>query len=130
MGLAMGLTAIGIIYRRGKQSGAHLNPAVTLHFSVWQGRAVMRCFTSSRNLRPGVAGVALVAAAAGQLTRPSVPSTRCHAAGTGGPGAAFLGEVCHLLHSNVRCAHRFDTQRFACFTGLLAGACVAAFIIF
>ena len=33
MGLAMGLTAIGIIYSPwGKQSGAHLNPAVTLTF--------------------------------------------------------------------------------------------------
>src|SRR5215472_10252420 len=35
MGLAMGLTAIGIIYSPwGKRSGAHLNPAVTLTF--WQ----------------------------------------------------------------------------------------------
>jgi aquaporin Z len=33
MGLAMGLTAVGLIYSPwGKQSGAHLNPAVTLTF--------------------------------------------------------------------------------------------------
>ncbi|HET56372.1 MAG TPA: hypothetical protein ENN33_14315 [Ignavibacteria bacterium] len=33
IGLAMGLTAIGIIYSPwGKQSGAHMNPAVTLTF--------------------------------------------------------------------------------------------------
>lgn len=33
MGLAMGLTSIGIVYSPwGKQSGAHLNPAVTLTF--------------------------------------------------------------------------------------------------
>src|SRR3990170_4926221 len=33
MGLAMGLTAIGIIYSPwGKQSGAHINPSTTLTF--------------------------------------------------------------------------------------------------
>jgi aquaporin Z len=33
MGLAMGLTAVGIVYSPwGKQSGAHLNPATTLTF--------------------------------------------------------------------------------------------------
>src|SRR6266542_6136113 len=33
MGLAMGLTAIGLVYSPwGQQSGAHLNPAVTLTF--------------------------------------------------------------------------------------------------
>src|SRR5229473_2753635 len=33
IGLAMGITAIGIIYSPwGKRSGAHLNPAVTLSF--------------------------------------------------------------------------------------------------
>ena len=38
IGLAMGLTAIGIIYSHwGKRSGAHLNPAVTLSF-LWLGK--------------------------------------------------------------------------------------------
>ena len=33
MGIAMGLTAIGIIYSPwGKRSGAHINPAITLTF--------------------------------------------------------------------------------------------------
>lgn len=33
IGMAMGLTAVGIIYSPcGKQSGAHLNPAVTVTF--------------------------------------------------------------------------------------------------
>ncbi|MGH7900958.1 MAG: aquaporin family protein, partial [Thermodesulfobacteriota bacterium] len=33
IGIAMGLTAIGIIYSPwGKQSGAHINPSVTLTF--------------------------------------------------------------------------------------------------
>ena len=37
-GIAMGLTAIGLIYSPwGKRSGAHLNPAVTLGF-LWLGK--------------------------------------------------------------------------------------------
>jgi aquaporin Z len=33
MGLAMGLTALGLIYSRwGRRSGAHFNPATTLAF--------------------------------------------------------------------------------------------------
>ena len=33
MGVAMGLTAVAIVYSRwGQRSGAHLNPAVTLTF--------------------------------------------------------------------------------------------------
>ena len=36
-GIAMGLTAVALIYSPwGKQSGAHLNPSTTLTFSVWE----------------------------------------------------------------------------------------------
>ena len=34
MGLAMGLTAVGIIYSPwGKQSGAHINPSITMRIA-------------------------------------------------------------------------------------------------
>src|SRR6266404_4814311 len=75
MGLAMGLTAIGIIYSPwGKQSGAHLNPAVTLTFfrlgkvAPWDAASyIIAQFVG------GVAGIALAAAAAGKLlAHPSV----------------------------------------------------------
>src|ERR1043166_3203452 len=75
MGMAMGLTAIGIIYSPwGKQSGAHLNPAVTLTFfrlgkvAPWDA-----VFYIIAQFVGGVAGVALVAALAGHLlAHPSV----------------------------------------------------------
>src|ERR1051326_8773025 len=75
MGLAMGLTAITIIYSPwGKQSGAHLNPAVTLTFfrlgkvAPWDA-----VFYVLAHFVGGVAGVALVAATAGHLlAHPSV----------------------------------------------------------
>jgi aquaporin Z len=132
MGMAMGLTAIGIIYSPwGKRSGAHLNPAVTLTFfrlgkvAPWDA-----AFYTIAQFVGGVAGVALVAATAGHLlAHPSVNYVAT-LPGTGGPGAAFLGEaaisfvlMCVVLTvSNIR--------RFARFTGLLAGACIALFITF
>jgi aquaporin Z len=132
MGMAMGLTAIGIIYSPwGKQSGAHLNPAVTLTFfrlgkvAPWD-----TVFYVIAQFVGGVTGVVLVAAAAGHLL--AYPSVNYVATlpGPGGPGAAFLGEAAIsfilmcvvLIISNAR--------SFARFTGLLSGACVALFITF
>lgn len=132
MGLAMGLTAIGIIYSPwGKQSGAHLNPAVTLTFfrlgkvAPWDA-----VFYVIAQFAGGVAGIALVAAVAGKwLAHPSVNYVAT-LPGSGGAGVAFLGEVviAFILMSVVLCVS--NTQKLARFTGLFAGACVAAFITF
>jgi len=132
MGLAMGLTAIGIIYSPwGKQSGAHLNPAVTLTFfqlgkvAPWDA-----VFYVVAQFAGGVAGVVLVAAVAGKLlAHPSVNYVAT-LPGSGGIGAAFLGElvIALILMSVVLVVS--NTQNLARFTGLFAGACVAVFIPF
>jgi len=132
MGLAMGLTAIGIIYSPwGKQSGAHLNPAVTLTFfrlgkvAPWDA-----VFYVIAQFAGGVAGVAFVAAVAGKLlAHPSVNYVAT-LPGSGGTSAAFVGEViiAFILMSVVLVVS--NTQKLARFTGLFAGACVAAFITF
>src|SRR5881409_3077724 len=130
MGLAMGLTAIGIIYSSwGKQSGAHLNPAVTLTFlrlgkvAPWDAVSYIIA-----QFAGGVAGVAVVAAVMGNLlAHPSVNYVAT-LPGEGGTGAAFLGEavISLILMSVVLVVS--NTQQIARFTGLFAGACVAAFI--
>jgi aquaporin Z len=132
MGMAMGLTAIGIIYSPwGKQSGAHLNPAVTLTFfrlgkvAPWDA-----VFYIIAQFVGGVAGVALVAALAGHLlAHPSVNYVAT-LPGTGGPGAAFLGEVAISFVLMWVVLIVSNTRMFARCTGLLAGACVALFITF
>jgi aquaporin Z len=132
MGLAMGLTAIGIIYSPwGKQSGAHLNPAVTLTFfrlgkvAPWDA-----AFYILAQFAGGVTGVALVAAAGGKfLAHPSINYVAT-LPGPAGTAAAFFGEViiAFILMSVVLSVS--NTQRLARFTGLFAGACVALFITF
>jgi len=64
MGLAMGLTAVGIIYSPwGKQSGAHLNPATTLTF-LRLGKVAPRdaCGYVAAQFLGGVFGVYVVGA--------------------------------------------------------------------
>ena len=73
MGLAMGLTAIGIIYSPwGKQSGAHLNPAITF-FRLGKIAPWDATFYVLAQFAGGVAGVLLAAAAlGGRIAHPSV----------------------------------------------------------
>src|SRR5437660_12798052 len=93
-GIAMGLTAIALIYSPwGKQSGAHLNPSVTLtFFRLGKVEPWDAVFYVIAQFTGGVAGVALVALAAGKLlAHPSVNYVAT-LPGSGGTGAAFFGE--------------------------------------
>src|SRR5436853_7932498 len=88
VGVAMGLTAIAIIYSPwGRQSGAHLNPAVTLTFlrlgkiAPWDA-----AFYVIAQFVGGVAGVALVAAPAGQLLAHPAVNYVATLPGPGGSG--------------------------------------------
>jgi aquaporin Z len=132
MGLAMGLTAIGVIYSPwGKQSGAHLNPALTLTFfrlgkvAPWDA-----VFYVIAQFAGGVMGVALVAAVAGKLLAHPFVNYVATLPGSGGTGAAFVGEVVIALILMSVVLLVSNTQKLARFTGLFAGACVAAFITF
>lgn len=132
MGLAMGLTAIGIIYSPwGKQSGAHINPAVTLTF-LRLGKIAPRdaWFYVAAQFVGASAGIALVGLLIGRpLADPAVDFVVTKP-GMAGIGPAFGGEVAIsfalimavLLASNARKLNRY--------TGLIAGTLVALYISF
>ena len=132
MGLAMGLTAIGIIFSPwGKQSGAHLNPSVTLTFlRLGKIGPADALFYILFQFAGGIAGVILAATfLRNTLTHPAVNYVATQP-GPSGAGPAFLAEAgisfllmtVVLIETNNRLVSRF--------TGFFAGALVAAYITF
>ncbi len=132
IGLAMGLTAITLIYSPwGKRSGAHMNPAVTLTF--WrlgkvEGRDAV--FYSVAQFLGGITGVLL----AGTFLRTWMahPAVNYVATvpGANGTMAAFFGEAlisCMLMLTILIVS---NTEKIARYTGLFAGALVALYITF
>lgn len=130
MGLAMGLTAAGLVYSRwGQRSGAHLNPSVTLAFlrlgkvARWDAG-----FYVLAQVLGGAAGVAVAGLALGGLL--DDPAVNHAATQPGAPGVlvAFVAEavISFVLMSVVLAAS--NATPVAPFTGLFAGALVATYI--
>jgi aquaporin Z len=126
-GVAMGATAIALFFSPwGKQSGAHINPAVTLTFlrlgkvSRWDA-----LFYVLAQFLGGVAGVLLMAL----LLRSIIAHPSVHYAttrpGHPGPGVAFLVEVIISAAMMMLVLAVSNTKRLARFTGVFAGALVA-----
>jgi len=131
MGTAMGLTAIGIIYSPwGKQSGAHINPSVTLTFfrlgkiEPWDA-----LFYIAAQFAGGVAGVLLVTLALGHSFADPPVTYVTTLPGSGGPAIAFLAEL--VISFALMCVVLMTTnsENLARHTGLFAGALVAIYII-
>lgn len=130
MGLSMGATAVAIIYSPwGKQSGAHINPSVTLTFlrlgkiKTWDA-----VFYIAAQFTGAILGVFLVA----RLLGPAVshPAVR-YVVTTPGPSGVWVALIAEFIIAfflmtivlNVSNHHRFSR-----FTGLCAGALVATYI--
>lgn len=132
MGLAMGLTAVALIYSPwGQRSGAHYNPAVTLTF-YRLGKVARRDLLAYMIAQfiGGVLGMAIAAAVFGSYLSHASVHFVATLPGKDGVGIAFASEVAitALLMSVV--LHVSNRPRLARYTGLFAGACVALFITF
>lgn len=130
MGLAMGTTAIAIIYSRwGKQSGAHINPAVTLGFlRLGKIRPLDAAFYVAAQFAGGAIGVLLVTLVlGGAFTQPPVNYVNT-LPGDAGVGVAYLTEVLMafgLMGMIVICLPR---AKLGDKIGLFAGMFVATYI--
>jgi aquaporin Z len=130
MGIAMGLTAIAIIYSPwGKQSGAHINPSTTLTFfrlgKVMKWDAI---FYVASQFVGGVAGAVVASLAlSAWVSHPSVNFV-VTAPGHLGPAVAFLAEttIAFILMSVILVVS--NNPRIHKFTGLCAGILVATYI--
>jgi len=132
MGLAMGGTAVAIIYSPlGKQSGAHFNPAVTLTYlrlgkiEPWDaGFYILFQFLG------GVAGVLLAAA----LLGPSIEAPQVNyivtVPGPWGVTVALLAEfaISFVLMSTVLFSS--NSKRLAGWTPWLVGGLLVMFVLF
>jgi aquaporin Z len=130
MGLAMGLTAIGLIYSPwGQQSGAHFNPAVTLTFlRLGRIRGWDALFYVGAQFGGGVSGVVLAAALTQGLVADRSVNFAVTVPGAWGTAVAFTAEVvisCGLMLVVLAVS---NTPRLSRFTGLFAGALVAIYI--
>ena len=130
MGLAMGITAISIIYSPwGKQSGAHINPSTTLTFyrlgKVAKWDAV---FYIAAQFIGGVAGALLaVSLLSGWVAHPAVNYV-VTAPGNAGNSVAFIAEVAITFILMTVILQVSNHPRLHKLTGLCAGALVATYI--
>jgi aquaporin Z len=132
MGLAMGATAIGLVYSPwGRRSGAHLNPAFTL--VLWRlGRVKGRDALSYvlAQFAGGAAGVLLVAAFLKDAFLEPPVAAVATLPGPAGLTPAFLAElgISFALVLMVLTLGAF--QRLARHTGLFVGALLFLYITF
>ncbi|HET6981986.1 MAG TPA: aquaporin, partial [Myxococcaceae bacterium] len=129
MGVAMGTTAIAIIYSPwGGRSGAHINPATTLTF--WRlGRIQAKDVAGyvGAQVLGAVLGVALASVLLGRwLGHPAVNYVVTRP-GHWGLGAALLAEVA-ISGILMAVVVMLTGSRHARYTGLVVGALVATYI--
>jgi len=130
MGVAMGMTAIALIYSPwGKQSGAHLNPSVTLTFfrlgkiEPWDA-----CFYVVAQFIGGTLGVVLSGLIWGHAIAEQNVRYAATLPGPRGTGVAFAAEMGISFVMMTMVLNVSNSAQIARFTGVIAGALVATYI--
>jgi aquaporin Z len=130
IGVAMGLTAIAIIYSPwGRQSGAHLNPAVTLTFlRLGKVAPADAIFYVAAQFAGGIAGTTLLSALlGGRFTLPPI-SAVATLPGRPGEFVALAAEVAMAFVMMTTVLTANASARLMRWTGVCAGALVAFYI--
>jgi aquaporin Z len=130
MGLTMGLTAVAIIYSPwGKQSGAHINPAVTLtFFRLGKTRTWDALFYIVAQFAGAVVGVLLVTRLLRQqLADPAVRYV-VTVPGPSGPWLAWLAEFLIAAGMMTMVLSLWNHPKLHSWIGLFAGLLVALYI--
>jgi aquaporin Z len=129
-GLAMGVTAIAIVYSPwGRRSGALCNPSLTLAF-LRLGKiapADAACYVAAQ-FAGGLAGVVAAAVVLGRLLGHPDVNYAATSPGERGPWVAFVAEAAISFVLVVVVLTVANTARLNRFTGLFAGALVALYI--
>ncbi|MBW4614450.1 MAG: aquaporin [Desmonostoc vinosum HA7617-LM4] len=130
IGVAMGLTAICIVYSPwGKQSGAHINPVVTFtFFRLGKIKAWDAFFYILAQFLGGLIGLILTLVVfKNAITDPSVNYV-VTIPGTGGVSVAFLAELVISFGVMLMILFVSNTPKLAPFTGIFAGVLIATYI--
>lgn len=131
MGMAMGLTAVTLIYSAwGRRSGAHMNPATTLTF-WWLGKvegADAIGYVAAQVIG-GLSGVMIARLLLQGLVRHPSVNHVVTVPGRQGPGWAWGTEVLISFTLMTVVLWFSNAPRLAPYTGVAAGCLVAAFIV-
>jgi len=131
-GIAMGLTAVLLIYSRfGRRSGAHMNPATTLTFyrlgkvAPWDA-----AFYVLSQFVGGVIGTLVAFLALGEMLAQRDVNFAITRPGMQGVATAFVAEAVITFLLMTVILNTSNSRRFARYTGLAAGTMVMLFITF
>src|SRR6266545_2460652 len=122
MGLAMGSTAVAIVYSRwGQRSGAHMNPAITLTF-FRLGKVARPDFIGyvAAQFAGGIAGISAAAVVLGSLVSDPSVNYVTTLPGPTGNAVAFLAEAAISFVMMTMVLTVSNHRRLARFTGLCA----------